>query len=70
MSSEIGKDIRFNFFENGVVIDGLPAGHYIDLFAVRAFMARRFLPADPVFGREEDQKDDLFAVSGLVDDVT
>ncbi len=70
MSSEIGKDIRFSFFESGVVIDGLPAGHYIDLFAVRAFMARRFLPADPVFGREEDQKDELFAVSGLVDDVT
>lgn len=74
MSSNFGENIRVQIFGQshseaiGVVIDGLPAGEYIDLERVQAFLARRAPGGDLSTPRKE--ADTARVLSGIVDGYT
>lgn len=76
MSSDFGKNICYTVFGQshsdyiGIVIDGLPAGEYINLFAVREFMARRSPGKSNGFTTTRSEKDEFQILSGLIDETT
>ena len=71
MSSLYAGNIRISIFGQshsraiGVVIDGLPAGHPLDLDALQAFMARRS-PAQNPLGTPRKETDAFEILSGVV----
>lgn len=75
MSSSYGENIRVTIFGQshspaiGVTIDGLPAGHRIDLDALRRFTARR-APGQNDWSTPRREADEAEIVSGLVNGVT
>ncbi len=75
MSSTFGNNIKISIFGQshseaiGVVIDGLPANHKIDLAEIGAFMARR-APGQNSVSTPRKEADIPRIVSGLVDGVT
>lgn len=75
MSSTFGNNIKVSIFGQshseaiGVVIDGLPANHKIDLAEIGAFMARR-APGQNSVSTPRKEPDIPRIVSGLVDGVT
>jgi len=70
VSSTFGKNIRISIFGQshsdavGVVIDGLPAGHAIDLDALDAFMRRR-APGATALGTRRNERDAVEILSGV-----
>ena len=75
MSSMIFSRLKLSIFGQshsagiGVVIDGLPAGEYIDLDALQAFLNRR-APGRNAWSTRRNEKDAPEFLSGLVDGVT
>lgn len=75
MSSNFGKSIHISIFGQshseaiGVVIDGLPAGEYIDLEQAQAFMKRR-APGQHKYATPRKEADLVEVVSGLMDGKT
>lgn len=75
MSSEFGKLLRISVFGQshgraiGVNIDGLPAGEFIDMDELNAFMARRRPGTGPLSTSRKEQ-DQPIVLSGLVEGVT
>ena len=77
MFCEFGRALHFTVFgggegeDAGIIIDGLPAGDYVNLFEVREFMARRTAGRSSGFTNfRAEKKDDFAVVSGLVNDTT
>ena len=74
MSSTFGKNIHISIFGQshsdsiGVVIDGLPAGHRIDLEKLGQFMTRR-APGRDEFSTQRSESDIPEILSGLRDGV-
>ncbi len=72
MSSSFGKNIRISIFGQshasavGVVIDGLPAGHVLDMEALTAFVRRRSPAANPL-GTRRCESDELEILSGVAE---
>lgn len=72
MSSTFGKNIKVSIFGQshsdaiGVVVDGLPAGHSLDLDALGAFMRRR-APGSTALGTQRNERDAVEILSGVVD---
>ncbi len=72
MGSVYGKNIRISIFGQshsaaiGVVVDGLPAGHKIDLEELRAFMRRR-APGSGGLGTARKEADEVEILAGLAD---
>lgn len=70
MGSVYGRTIRVSIFGQshsaaiGVVVDGLPAGHELDLEALRAFMARR-APGASELATARREADEFEILSGL-----
>lgn len=70
MSSSFGKNIRVSIFGQshgaavGAVIDGLPAGHVLDMEALAAFVRRRS-PAGNPLGTKRREADEFEILSGL-----
>ncbi|MBR5315732.1 MAG: chorismate synthase [Firmicutes bacterium] len=75
MSSTYGKNVKISIFGQshsdaiGVVIDGLPAGHVIDMEELQAFMDRR-APGQNKYSTPRKEADQPQFLSGLVDNVT
>ncbi|MCL2507643.1 MAG: chorismate synthase [Oscillospiraceae bacterium] len=75
MSSDFGKMIRVSLFGEshsaaiGAVISGVPAGEYIDIEAVDAFMARR-APGQGAHTTSRREADRPVILSGIADSVT
>lgn len=74
MSSSFGKNIHISIFGQshsdsiGVVIDGLPAGHRIDLERLDSFMARR-APGREEYSTQRSESDIPEILSGLRDGI-
>ncbi len=74
MSSCYGKNIRVSIFGQshsasiGVVIDGLPSGHKVDLEKLNEFMARR-APSQNEYSTARRESDLIEVLSGLKDGV-
>ncbi len=70
MSSCYGKNIKISIFGQshsaaiGVVIDGLPAGHAVDMEKLEAFMLRR-APGTNEFSTSRHESDKVEVLSGL-----
>ena len=75
MSSSYGENLRLTIFGQshspaiGVSIDGLPAGHPIDLDALSAFLARR-APGQSALSTARREADEFEILSGLSDGKT
>lgn len=76
MSSDFGKNIHYTVFGQshgeaiGIVVDGLPAGEYINFYAVKEFMARRKPGQSNGFTTSRKEKDEFQVLSGVVNDTT
>lgn len=76
MGSVFGKHIKYSIFGQaysdyiGIVIDGLPAGEYINPYDVKEFMARRTPGKAVGFGNVGGRKEEVQVLSGLKDDTT
>ena len=75
MSSNFGERVKISVFGQshsdaiGVMIDGLPAGEYIDLEKVQAFLQRR-APGQNAYSTTRKETDMPKVVSGLWQDRT
>ena len=75
MSSMFGNTVKISIFGQshsqniGVVIDGIPAGHKIDLEEVALFMRRR-APGNDTVSTKRKETDEPHILSGLVDGIT
>ncbi|MBQ2764787.1 MAG: chorismate synthase [Firmicutes bacterium] len=76
MGSVFGKHITYSIFGQaysdyiGIVIDGLPAGEYINPYDVKEFLARRTPGKAVGFGNVGGRKEEVQVLSGLKDDTT
>lgn len=75
MSSDFGKNIRYTVFGQshsegiGIVIDGLPAGEYVNQYEIHRFMARR-ASAGKDYATKRKENDTFQIISGLFNDMT
>ncbi|MBR2836709.1 MAG: chorismate synthase [Coriobacteriales bacterium] len=70
MSSSFGSSIRFQLFGQshsraiGAVIDGLPAGEFVDMTELASFMSRR-APGQTAYSTSRKEADTVQIVSGI-----